>query len=283
MRVARHLLLLAVFLALAAACRPAPPDRLSRDQVASFLPGGSLIHEVVHADLNGDGRDETFAATITPGPDPHPAAVVLAVDRRGRMAVAFQRRLAGETWLPIQVGRPAEGAPMVVVFAARGGAAANLSYIVVHSAKGVVLAGLDRAGLIAGRIRFVPEGLLETRGDLDRIYRWSETGWQAEDLGSQYVPPLPPETTTIEYRVDPIRGPFVDSPRAIRMRVGQHLFLRRVDQGEPSRLTLSGGGASYRLGPDGVLTLLQPDLVQINIEGPAYSGRTATLSLRIDP
>jgi len=67
------------------------------------------------------------------------------------------------------------------------------------------------------------------------------------------------------------------------MRVGQHLFFRRMDQGEPSRLMFSGGGSSYAIGPDGVITLLQPDLVEINIEGPAYSGRTATISLRIDP
>lgn len=274
---------MAVIALVTAACQRAPAGRPSKDQVASLLASGSVIREIVYADLNGDGQDEAYVATMTPGPDAHTAAVVLAPDRRGRMAVAFQRRLAGDVWLPIQIGRTASEAPMVAVFAARAGSGANLSYLVIHHAKGVVQAGLDRSGLISGRIRFISEGLLETRGDLDRIYRWSEAGWQPEDLSSQYLPPLPPETTTIEYRIDPIRGPFIDSPRAVRMRVGQHLFFRRVDQGEPSRLIFSGDASSYAIGPDGLITLLRPDLVEIHIEGPAYSGRTVTISLRIDP
>ena len=279
----RSLFLYAGIALLATACQQKAPGRLTAEEVAALLAKGTTVHQLVYADLNEDGREEAYVATMTPAPEPHTAAVVLAPDGRGRMAIVFQRRLAGETWLPVQVGRTADGAPMVAVFSTRAGNVANLSYVVIQYARGIVQAGFDRAGLIGGRVRFVPDGLLETRGDLDRIYRWSDSGWQPEDLDSQYLPPLPPDTTTIEYRINPVRGPFIDSPRAVRMRVGQHLFFRRMDQGEPSRLMFSGGGSSYAVGPDGVITLLQPDLVEINIEGPAYSGRTATISLRIDP
>ena len=262
--------------------RGSPSGRLSTGQIAALLPKGTTVTEVVYADLNEDGTEEAYVAAQT-APEVHRTAVVLAPDRRGRMAVSFQRRLAGAGWLPIQVGRPADGAPMIALFVAQGSNGANFSYVVVQYLRGIVQATLDQSELISGRVRFVPEGLLETRGDVDRLYRWSESGWQAEDLGSQYLPPLPPETTTIEYRIDQVRGPFIDAPRTIRMRVGQHLFLRRVDQGEPSRLSFSGGTSALTFGPDGVITLMQPDLVEINIEGPAYSGRTATISLRIDP
>ena len=278
-----HLFALAGIVLLAAACQHAAPGRPTAEQVTSLLAKGSTVHEIVYADLNQDGREEAYVAAMTPAPEPHTAAVVVAPDGRGRLAVVFQRRLAGENWLPVQIGRTGDAAPQVAVFSTRAGNAANLSYLVVNYVRGIVQSGLDRVGLVGGRVRFIPDGLLETRGDLDRIYRWSEAGWQPEDLDSQYLPTLPPETTTIEYRINPVRGPFIDSPRAVRMRVGQHLFFRRMDQGEPSRLTFSGGSSSYALGPDGVIALLQPDLVEINIEGPAYSGRTATISLRIDP
>jgi hypothetical protein len=241
------------------------------------------VQAVVFADLNEDKQEEAYVSAMTPAPDPHTLAAVVAPDTRGQMAVVFQRRIAGETWLPAQFGRTADGAPMVAVFSTRAGNTANLSYLVVQYGRGVAQAGLDRVGLIGGRVRFIPDGLLETRGDIDRIYRWSEAGWQPEDLDSQYLPQLPAETTTIEYRINPIRGPFVDIPRALRMRVGQYVFFRRMDQGEPSRLMFSGSTSSYSIGPDGVISLLQPDLLEINIEGPAYSGRTATISLRIDP
>lgn len=276
------LLCAGVALAVAGCQRGSPSGRLSHEQITALLPKGTTVNEVVYADLNDDGTEEAYVAAQT-SPEVHATAVVLAPDRRGRMAVSFQRRLAGDGWLPVQVGRPAAGAPMIALFTAQGRSGANFSYVVVQYVRGIVQATLDQSGLISGRVRFIPEGLLETRGDVDRIYRWSESGWQVEDLGSQYLPPLPPETTTIEYRIDQVRGPFIDAPRTVRMRVGQHLFLRRVDQGEPSRLSFSGGASSLTFGPDGVITLLQPDLVEINIEGPAYSGRTATISLRIDP
>ncbi len=283
MRIPDAALLCVGAILLVAGCqRGSPSGRLSAEQIAAFLPKGTTITEVAYADLNEDGREEAYITAKT-APEVHTTAAVLAPDRRGQIAVVFQRRLAGETWLPIQIGRSGDGAPMIAIFAAQGGGAANLSYVVVQYLRGVVQATLDQSELIGGRVRFIPDGLLETRGDIDRIYRWSESGWQAEELGSQYLPPLPPETTTVEYRIDPVRGPFIDGPRALRMRVGQHLILRRVDQGEPSRLFFAGGGSSLIFGADGVITLVRPDLVEINIEGPAYSGRTATISLRIDP
>lgn len=268
---------------LAAACQHDAGGRPTASQVATLLGNGITVQAVVFADLNADKQEEAYVSAMTPAPEPHTLAAVVAPDARGRMAVVFQRRMAGETWLPVQIGRTGDGAPMVAVFSTRAGNTANLSYIVVQYGRGIVQAGLDRVGLIGGRVRFIPDGLLETRGDLDRIYRWSESGWQPEDLDSQYLPQLPAETTTIEYRINPIRGPFVDSPRALRMRVGQSVFFRRMDQGEPSRLMFSGSTSSYSIGADGVISLLQPDLLEINIEGPAYSGRTATISLRIDP
>ena len=278
-----RLLLVAGAVVVASACQRDVGGRPTVERVAALLGSGVTVQAMVFADLNEDKQEEAYVSALTSAPDPHTLAAVLAPDARGRLAVVFQRRLAGETWLPAQIGRTADSAPMVAVFSTRGGSTANLSYIVVHYGRGIVQAGLDRVGLIGGRVRFIPDGLLETRGDVDRIYRWSEAGWQPEDLDSQYLPPLPAETTTIEYRINPIRGPFVDSPRALRMRVGQYVFFRRMDQGEPSRLMFSGSSASYSIGPDGVMSLLQPDLVEINIEGPAYSGRTATISLRIDP
>ncbi len=209
--------------------------------------------------------------------------MVFALDRRGQYTLAVQRRVAGEAWEPIQVGRPTGEAPPVAVFASRGGSTGSLGYAVIQQRAGALQMMLENHGLLNGGIRFVPEGLLESRGDVDRLYRWSDGDWQAEDLDSQYVPPLPPGTVTIPYFIDLVRGPKISASREIRARVGQHVFLHRTDRGEPSRISYSGTPTAYTVGRDGVITLLQPDVIEIYVEGPAYSGRTLTLSVRIDP
>lgn len=263
--------------------RRSASSRPTATQVASWLASGARVDEVAYADLNGDGRDEVLvAASIPAGTGRQSVAMVYALDRRDHYALVVQRRLAGEAWEPIQVGRPTEEAPPAAVFASRGGSTGSLGYTVIQQRAGAVQVTLENHGLLNGGIRFVPEGLLESRGDIDRFYRWSDAGWQAEDLDSQYVPPLPSGTVTVPYFIDLIRGPKITSSREIRTRVGQHLFLHRTDRGEPSRISFSGTPSAYSVGRDGVITLLKADVIEIYIEGPAYSGRTLTLSVRID-
>ncbi|MDI6773378.1 MAG: hypothetical protein QME77_12455 [bacterium] len=282
--------LVSVFLVLSgvlAGCqapRPSGTDRPQATQGPAWLPEGARSEEVVHADLTGDGRDEMIAAITFPDQDGKlPAAMVFTQGQGGRYTQILRRNVVGDFWLPIQIGRPAEEAPLVAVLAMRGGSGGYLGYIVVQQRSGGLGVALEQDGLFGGGIRFVPEGLLESRGDTDRLYRWGSAGWQAEDLGSQYLPPMPPGTVVISYTVDPARGPRAEGSRAIRARVGQHLFLRRMNRGEPSRIQFSGGADSISIQPDGLIALRQADQIEIHIEGPAYSGRTLTLVLRIDP
>ncbi|MDQ7840263.1 MAG: hypothetical protein RDU83_04455 [bacterium] len=264
--------------------RPSGTDRPQATQSAARLPEGARTEEIVHADLTGDGRDEMIAAITFPAQDDKPAvavAVVSAMGKGGRYTQVLRRNMGGG-WLPIQIGRPAEEAPLAAVFATRAGSGGFLDYIVVQQRSGGLRITLEQDGLFGGGVRFVPEGLLESRGDTDRLYRWGAAGWEAEDLGSQYLPPMPAGTVVISYTVDPVRGPRAEGPRTIRARVGQHLFLRRLDRGEPSRIQFSGGADSTSIQPDGLIALRQADQIQIHIEGPAYSGRTLTLLLRID-
>ncbi len=264
--------------------RRSGPTRPGATQIASWLPAGATVDEVAYADLNGDGKEEILvAASIPAETGRQPVAMIFALDRRGQYALAVQRRIAGEAWEPIQVGRPTEEAPPVVVFASRGGSTGSLGFAVFQQRAGALQVTLENHGLLNGGIRFVPGGLLESRGDVDRLYRRADGDWQPEDLDSQYVPPLPPGTVTIPYFINLVRGPMVNSSREIRGRVGQHVFLHRTDRGEPSRILYSGTPSAYSVGRDGVITLLQPDVIEIYIEGPAYSGRTLTLSVRIDP
>lgn len=263
--------------------RPSGAGRPTASQIAALLPGGARVDEVVYADLTGDGRDEALVAATVPSHGASPAAaLIFAPGRGGRYGQVFQRYLPGVRWLPIQTGSPADGAPLAAVFASQTDAG-HLSYVVVQQRDRGLQVTLAGDGIVQGGIRFVPEGLLESRGDTDRLYRWGAAGWEAEDLGSQYLPPTPPATVVISYVVDPVRGPRVEGARAIRARVGGYLFLRRMDRGEPSRVQLSGGAASFTRGLDGLVALHQPDQIEIHIEGPAYSGRTLTLSVRVDP
>ncbi len=284
LRAAMVCLLLAAVLGGCQVLRPSGAGRPTASQIAALLPDGARVDEVVYADLTGDGRDEVIAAVTFSSQDSRQAAaVVLAADRGGRYAQVLRRNMGGESWLPIQIGRPAEGVPLAAVFATQAGSGAFLDYIVVQQHAGRLGVTLAQDGLFQGGVRFVPEGLLESRGNTDRVYRWGLTGWEAEDLGSQYLPPMPPGTVVISYTVDPVRGPRAEGPRAIRARVGQRLFLRRVDRGESSRIQFSGGADSITIQPDGLIVLRQVDQIEIYIEGPAYSGRTLTLLLRVDP
>ncbi len=263
--------------------RPQAPQVVA-SQIAAGLPEGTRVEEVVLADLTGDGRDDVMAAVTFPAKDlGQPAAVVFTQGRGGRYAQVLRRNISGGSWLPIQIGRPAEGAPLAAVFATQAGSGAFLDYIVVQQHAGRLGVTLAQDGLFQGGVRFVPEGLLESRGNTDRVYRWGAAGWEAEDLVSQYLPPMPPGAVVISYTVDPVRGPRVEGPRAIRARVGQHLFLRRLDRGESSRIQFSGGTGSISIQPDGLIALRQADQIEIHIEGPAYTGRTLTLSVRVDP
>ncbi|MDR7484383.1 MAG: hypothetical protein QN187_03560 [Armatimonadota bacterium] len=273
-----------------AGCRPQERGETpTAAQILPLLPPGTAINEIAYADLTGDGRDEVLVAATVPasaahaGRDRVPTAFVFGVGPGGRLERLFQRRLAGETWEPIQIGRPSDDAPAAAVFAARGGSAGFLGYIVVQQRRRQVQVTAENHGLQAGRIRFIPEGLLETRSDIDRVYRWSQAGWQAEDLSSQYTPPLPAGTVTIEYFVDGVRGPWVVGGRSFRARVGQHLFLHRGDHGQPSRIVVAAGGASYEVTPEGMIRLLQADTLEIHIESPAYSGKTATITVSVEP
>ncbi len=260
-------------------------ERPTATQIAEALPKGAAVDEIAYADLTGDGRDEVLVAATLPGQGDvkQATAYVFAQGRGGRYGPVLRRHVLGQDWLPIQVGRPGQGAPVVAVFSTREGSRGYLGFIVAQQHEGVLQVTLEREGIISGQIRFVPEGLLESQGDTDRIYRWVESRWQVEELPNQYLPPLPPETLTIPYTIDAVRGPMIQSPRSIRARVGQHIFLRRFGRGDPSRILFSGATSSYAVGPDGVVTLLQPDQIEIHIEGPAYSGRTLIMLLRIDP
>ncbi len=261
----------------AGGARPTP------EQIAAALPKGATVNEIAYADLSEDGREEILVAATMPAPGSRPAAFVLSPGRRGRISFVMQRMILGEEWLPIQIGRPGDGAPMAAVFASRSGSSGNVGFVVIQQRAGVLQVTLEQDGLLNGAVGFVPEGLLESRGDTDRLFRWAGSGWQAEDLASQYLPPLPPATVTIPYTINAVRGPMIESARSIRARVGQHVFLRRMDRGEPSRVLYSGSHASYSVGSYGVITLLQQDQIEIHIEGPAYSGRIATILVRIDP
>ncbi len=275
---------LAVMLGGCGVLRRSGSARPTATQVASWLPGGAVVDEIAQADITGDGREEILvAATIPAGSGNQTVAIVFGLDRRGQYAPVVQRRVLGEAWQPIQVGRPTDEAPPAAVFASRGGVTGNLGYVVIQQRDGLLQVTLENSGLLNGGIRFVPEGLLESRGDTDRLYRWSASGWQPEDLDSQYVPPLPSETVTVPYTIDAVRGPKIESSREIRVRVGQHVFLRRTDRGEPSRIGVSGPPSAYSIGRDGVINLLEPDVLEIYIEGPANSGRTLTLSVTVEP
>jgi hypothetical protein len=272
----------------AAGCRlsrSALTGRPTAEQVAATLPAGTIVESVQFADLNGDGRDELFAlAKMTEKTDRVPTALVFTLDGR-RYTQAFQRRLLGDTWLPIQFGRPGDGAPLVAVFAARGGNQGVLRYVVVRHNGRAVVSVLDNNGVFQGSVRFVPEGLLESSGDTDRILRLGSDGqWQVEELGSQYVGEQPHGTIRIDYFIDPVRGPMVDTPvREVRLQVGQRLVLRRTDRGAPSRIQYVGSPSVYQIGVDGSIVARQSGVFEIHIEGPAYSGRMFSIAVRVDP
>jgi hypothetical protein len=253
-------------------------------QFARDLPSGSTVDEVASADLDGDGRDEALvAATIPTQGASQLTALVFTADRRGAYTSVLRRRLRGDRWLPILVGRAGEGAPLAAVFSAQASREGSLAYLVVQRHGRTVAVTLEHTNLPHGRLRFVPEGLLESSGDTDRILRWADATWHREDLSSQYLPPLPADTITIAYTVDAIRGAMTETPRVVRARVGQHLFLRRMDRGDPSRVQVVGVDSSFTIRPDGIIVLRHPDTLEIHIESPAHSGRTLVLSVRVEP
>jgi hypothetical protein len=213
-----------------------------------------------------------------------PTAFVYTLDGR-RYAQAFQRRILGDTWLPIQFGHPGPGTPFVAVFAARGGNQGLLRYVVVRHNGRAVVSVLDSNGVFNGGVRFVPEGLLESSGDTDRILRLGGDGqWQVEELGSQYLGELPHGTIKVDYFIDPVRGPMVDTVvREIRLQVGQRIVLHRTDRGAPSRIQFVGSPSVFEIGLDGSILARQAGVFEIHIEGPAYSGRLFTISVRVDP
>lgn len=263
-------------------CDRSGGGRPSASQVAKSLPQGSTVDEISYADLTGDGREEVLVAATVPGPDRrrHTAFVF---DARGGRAPLLRRPLAGQAWLPIQVGRPGGNAPSVAVFASREGQRGQLGFVTVLQRDNVMRVILERNNLLSGQVRFVPEGLLESEGDVDRIYRWNGSGWDVQELPNQYLPPLQPNAVIIPYRIDDVRGALIETPRSLPARVGQQVYPRRVGRGDPSRVFFTGTISSYAVGPDRVITLLQPDTLEIHIEGPAYSGRTITVLVRIGP
>lgn len=87
----------------------------------------------------------------------------------------------------------------------------------------------------------------------------------------------------IPYTVDAIRGPMITRSHSIRARVGQHVFLRRMDRGEPSRIWYASEVDSYDEASNGLIRLLRPGIMEIFIESPAYSEKTLVLSIQIDP
>jgi hypothetical protein len=257
--------------------RPTPAE------LAGGLPSGSQITELVFADLTGDGRDEALAAaTILEGPAQQLTAVVFESDHRGRYTQVLRRPLQGDTWQPVRVGRPGEHAPVAAVFAARTVATGNLAYLIVQPRGRHLSVTMENAGLLQGNVRFVSEGLLESRGDVDRLLRWGDSGWQTEELGRQYLPPVPTGTVTIEYTVDAVRGPMIAGPRAVTVRAGGHLFLRRMDRGDPSRVSVVGPPGAFDVGQDGIVTFKRADVLEVQIEGPAFSGRTVVIAVRVE-
>lgn len=263
-------------------CDRSGGGRPSASQIAKALPQGSTVDEIAYADLTGDGRDEVLVAATVPASDRrrHTAFVL---DARGGRAPLLRQPLAGQAWLPIQVGRPGGNAPPVAVFASREGPRGQLGFVTVLQRDNVMRVMLERNNLLSGQVRFVPEGLLESEGDVDRIYRWNGSGWEVEELPDQYLPPLQPNAVIIPYRIDDVRGALIETPRSLPARVGQQVYPRRFGRGDPSRLFFTGATASYTVGPDRIITLLQPDTLEIHIEGPAYSGRTITVLVRISP
>ncbi len=265
-------------------CNRSAGTRPTASQIAQALPQGATVDEIAYADLTGDGRDEVLvAATIPESGARHQTAFVFGSGRGGRYTSLLRRRVPGQSWMPIQVGRPGESAPPVAVFGTREGLRGHLGFVVVLQHDGVVQAMLERYRLLNGQIRFVPEGLMESEGDIDRIYRWQATRWETQELPNQYLPPLQANAVVIPYTIDAVRGALIQTPRSLRARVGQQVYPRRFGRGDPSRVFYSGATSSYAVGPDRVISLLQPDTLEIHIEGPAYSGRTITVLVRIDP
>ncbi|MDR7419173.1 MAG: hypothetical protein QN178_09725 [Armatimonadota bacterium] len=279
------LLIVLVASAMMAGCRGRDGRRAERPgpaQLAEGLPEGARIAEIVFTDLDDDGGEEALAtATIPSGSALQMVALIFEPDDRGRYAQAFRRPMPGDTWEPIQAGRPSDTAPAAAVFATRAGASGNFSYLVVQPRDRYFVVTMENTGLLQGNVRFVPEGLLESRGDVDRLLRWTGSGWQPEDLWSQYLPPLPPGTVTIEYTVDAVRGPMVAGPRTVQVRVGGHLFVRRMDRGEPSRVQITGTPGAVEISRDGVMTFTRADVLELQIESPAFSGRTAVVSVQV--
>lgn len=264
--------------------RPSAVERPTATEVAAALPKDAKIDQIVYADLTGDGRDEVLVAATLPDQIQtlrRAMAFVFAPGRRGQYTPVLQRDVIGDGLLPIQIGLPAPGAPLAAVFSARGGSGGYLGFVVVQHRAGVLRVTLEGHGLFSGDIRFVPEGVLESAGDTSRLYRWVATEWQAEDLPSEYLPPLPPDTVIIPYTVDAIRGPMITRSHSIRARVGQHVFLRRMDRGEPSRISYASDVDSYEVTSHGLIKLLRPGIMEIFIESPAYGEKTLVLSVRI--
>jgi hypothetical protein len=258
-------------------------NRPPESDVMQGLPNGTKAEQIVHADLTGDGREEALVAAILKSEQgTQLRALVLAREGR-RYERVFERRVPGDAWEPIQVGRAGAGAPVAAVFAARAGTGGQLGYIVVQHGGRTIAVTLEQAGLFQGAVRFVAQGLLESKGDTDRLLRWTEAGWETEELGSQYEPQLPQHTVTIPYTIDAVRGPMIESPRIVHARVGQHLFLRRMDRGDPSRVQILGAAGAYVIAPDGIIALQAPGAVEVHIEGPAYSGRTLVITVRVEP
>ncbi|HET8679287.1 MAG TPA: hypothetical protein VFM39_04150 [bacterium] len=264
-------------------CDRSGGGRPSASQIASALPQGSTVDEIAYADLTGDGREEVLVAATVQGSDRRRHTAFVLGARGGRYASVLRRPLAGQAWLPIQVGRPGESAAPVAVFASREGQRGQLGFAVALQHANTMQVMLERNNLLSGQVRFVPEGLLESEGDVDRIYRWLGSRWEIQELPNQYLPPLQANAVIIPYRIDEVRGALIDTPRSLPARVGQQVYPRRFGRGDPSRLFFTGATSSYSIGPDRVITLLQPDTLEIHIEGPAYSGRTITILVRIGP
>ncbi len=269
------------------ACQaPGPPARRpTATDVAAILSKNAHIDEITYAELSEDGRDEVLvAATLRTGGRKELTAFVLALEG-GRFRRVLQYRLRGEGWLPIQVGRPAPAAPVAAVFASQAGSGGYLDYVALQDYAGAIQITLARGGIFSGGVRFVPEGLLESEGDTDRLYRWVDSNWQVEELSQQYLPQLPPDSIIMPYIVDETRGPVTLVPQPVRAHIGQHVYLRRMDRGMPSRIMRPAGKSpdSHSIGADGLISLLQADEIEIAIEGPAYSDRWLFIRIRVEP
>ncbi len=276
-------LLACLTLAVLASCQQSSPPatRPSVREVAALLPDGTTIEEIAYADLDSDGREEVLAAATVRTPHRRElTALVAARGAEGRLSRSLQHRLAGDGWLPIQIQRPG-AVPLAAAFASNAGSGGYLDYIVVQYYAGAVQTMSIQGGIFSGRIRFVAEGLLESSGDVDRLYRWRESDWIREELPRQYLPVLPANTVVIPYLVDESRGPRRLDSRPIHARVGERIFLRRMNTGKPSRIMYSPG-QMLSIGADGAFTLLEPGTAEVSIENPAYSDRPLTISIRVD-